>query len=88
MLPVVGITLPLVSYGGSGLVAHCLALGLAIKALVIFYLGTIVVSFLTGLTGTGKRRNSTKGQGPPAPPQAWVPPAGRAGDCRKARAAD
>jgi len=31
LLPVTGLPLPLVSYGGSGLVAHCLALGMAIN---------------------------------------------------------
>jgi len=31
LLPVTGLPLPLVSYGGSGLVAHCLALGLVIN---------------------------------------------------------
>jgi rod shape determining protein RodA len=31
LLPVTGLPLPLVSYGGSGLLAHCLALGLAIN---------------------------------------------------------
>jgi cell division protein FtsW (lipid II flippase) len=31
LLPVTGLPLPLVSHGGSGLVAHCLALGLAIN---------------------------------------------------------
>lgn len=31
LLPVTGLPLPLLSYGGSGLVAHCLALGLVIN---------------------------------------------------------
>ncbi len=31
LLPVTGLPLPMVSYGGSGLVAHCLALGLVIN---------------------------------------------------------
>ncbi len=31
LLPVTGLPLPLVSYGGSGLVAHCVALGLVIN---------------------------------------------------------
>ncbi len=31
LLPVTGLPLPLVSYGGSGLVAHCLALGLVLN---------------------------------------------------------
>jgi len=31
LLPVTGLSLPLVSYGGSGLVAHCLALGLVLN---------------------------------------------------------
>ena len=31
LLPVTGLPLPLVSHGGSGLVAHCLALGLVIN---------------------------------------------------------
>lgn len=31
LLPVTGLSLPLVSYGGSGLLAHCLALGLVIN---------------------------------------------------------
>jgi cell division protein FtsW (lipid II flippase) len=31
LLPVTGLPLPLVSYGGSGLLAHCLALGLVLN---------------------------------------------------------
>ena len=31
MLPITGLSLPLVSYGGSGLIAHALALGLVIS---------------------------------------------------------
>ncbi len=31
LLPVTGLPLPLISYGGSGLLAHCLALGLVLN---------------------------------------------------------
>jgi cell division protein FtsW (lipid II flippase) len=31
LLPVTGLSLPLVSYGGSGLLTHCLAIGLLVS---------------------------------------------------------
>jgi len=34
LLPVTGLALPMVSYGGSGLLVHCLALGLVLNVAV------------------------------------------------------